>query len=50
MTRTDTDQQAPRARFAHWLAPGDRDFDRFLREGKARFISQYVGFGILHTE
>jgi hypothetical protein len=39
-----------RARFAHRLGPGDWEFDRFLRAGKARFISQYVGFGTLHTE
>lgn len=32
---------------AHRLGTGDWDFARFLREGKARFVSDYVGFGTL---
>lgn len=33
-----------RARFAHRLAAGGWDFERFLREGKARFVAEYIGF------
>jgi len=33
-----------RARFAHRLEAGGWDFERFLREGKARFVAEYIGF------
>lgn len=35
--------------FAHRLLPGDWDADAFGREGHARFVARYVGFGVLDT-
>jgi gamma-glutamylcyclotransferase (GGCT)/AIG2-like uncharacterized protein YtfP len=33
-----------RPQFAYRLAPGDWDFTAFMKEGKARFTTQYLGF------
>ncbi len=36
--------------YAHLLEPGDWDLDAFLRHGKARFESRYLGFDALPAE
>ena len=36
-----------RAEFAGRLLPGDWDAEAFAREGRARFIARYAGFGLL---
>ena len=36
-----------RPEFAHRLAPGDWDPQRFAQEGKARFEARYVGFDLV---
>lgn len=35
--------------FAHRLAPDDWDYEHFLREGKARFVADYIGFDTLQA-
>ena len=39
-----------RAELGARLGQGEWDFDRFLREGKARFTAQYIGFDTLRNE
>lgn len=36
--------------FAARLGEGDWDFARFLREGRARFVTAYAGFDSLHAD
>jgi gamma-glutamylcyclotransferase (GGCT)/AIG2-like uncharacterized protein YtfP len=36
-----------RASFAHRLRAGDWDAEAFEREGRARFIARYAGFGLI---
>lgn len=36
-----------RPEYGHRLLPGDWSFERFLQEGKARFLQRYVGFGAI---
>ena len=48
-TRTRAWTYVFRPRFAHRLAPADWDFEHFLRDGKARFMSDYVGFDTLQA-
>lgn len=48
-TRTRAWTYVFRDDFAARLGEGDWDFARFLREGKARFVTAYVGFDALQA-